>query len=1034
MKFARAARTGRHRRCSSRTHRSVVPTFHPIRPRVTRTALAGAILAALASPAAFSAIETCGEPQMLKGSEAAAVAWKDCTSDTWHLAVTAGGSAATIDYTGSVTSTSPASNIRRDSFESDDVLRTGDPTNLTFEMHVEGRGRDEFTFRHPATADVCLTLAQPGSRVLVGPNRTPVTSPVNLRTMGSCSTTPVAGPIDTCGQPPLLKDSEAAAIAWEDCGSGTWSFAVTGGGSNSLLSYTGSITSNASASSINRISLESDDVLNTSDLTDLRFNLKVAGPGQDQFSVSHPSSAEVCVDFDLPGNTLLVGPDRAPVSTPIDLRTMAACDGSGTGVTNPPPPPPPAPGPGPSPTDPGADYNHHAYLDDADRTDSVVNMGNSDVGEQPFPRITLGPIKTTAAPAMLAKYGGAAAKGFSFDWLARVQAENPDFIGKRIYCPQEYQGWTEQRCRQGSGIPFNGTGPNTANCDMYAGHWLYSPGSRLQASISATATTVRVADASRFDGGQYAVIYSGNPGAFNNPEHVQIQSVNRSTNTLTLSKRGFKSTARSHPSGAIIAQHVLGNGGGHPENWAYNMSTESPRDGTGRQMNQVAAAWLADNYDLDNVGRPTDASIEGILFDVDFHFVMQGGNQKRIDADNNLIEDRGVSPSGVNWWGDGLDEFYTRLRNRLPNVLIVGGVIEARGFTSLNGTQLEGWPQRGSYTSARTRYEDINGRMSAYSAHMHHGTEGPRYSEAINRQPTLLYPDGADVRPTSNAPFRFSFGLALLDDGYYGQQNWHVADPWWDEYSVDVRPGSPNYGRALRSNPTNESAIIENQGWMGMPLGPRFRVYSESQFALNRNLMPNSTFDSNLGNWDGEHVNLSRTTSVTQDGAGAMRVSSPTVPTLGADDAVVFGPSVSLQAGQEYTLVFSTRADEIRQIEVAFANMVQEIYLPAKWTRQVLTFRADRNVTVRPRLKVGREAPGFWLDSVYLFEGNADVFRRDFENAIVVVNATPSQRTVPLNGTFQRIRGTGQDPVNNGATVTQVTLPPYDAAVLVRPQ
>jgi hypothetical protein len=53
---------------------------------------------------------------------------------------------------------------------------------------------------------------------------------------------------------------------------------------------------------------------------------------------------------------------------------------------------------------------------------------------------------------------------------------------------------------------------------------------------------------------------------------------------------------------------------------------------------------------------------------------------------------------------------------------------------------------------------------------------------------------------------------------------------------------------------------------------------------------------------------------------------------------------------------------------------------------------------------------------------------------VVVVNATPSSRTVDLGGTFQRIRGTGQDPINDGASLTQVTLAPYDATILVRPQ
>ncbi len=47
---------------------------------------------------------------------------------------------------------------------------------------------------------------------------------------------------------------------------------------------------------------------------------------------------------------------------------------------------------------------------------------------------------------------------------------------------------------------------------------------------------------------------------------------------------------------------------------------------------------------------------------------------KDADVDNDLIVDDGISPAGVNLWGEGLDAFYERLRSRLPrNALIVGG-------------------------------------------------------------------------------------------------------------------------------------------------------------------------------------------------------------------------------------------------------------------------------------------------------------------------------------------------------------------------
>jgi len=61
------------------------------------------------------------------------------------------------------------------------------------------------------------------------------------------------------------------------------------------------------------------------------------------------------------------------------------------------------------------------------------------------------------------------------------------------------------------------------------------------------------------------------------------------------------------------------------------------------------------------------------------------------------------------------------------------------------------------------------------------------------------------------------------------------------------------------------------------------------------------------------------------------------------------------------------------------------------------------------------------------------VWRRDFDNGIVLVNPKGNgQQTVDLGGTFRKLSGT-QDPVtNNGAIVTSVTLAERDGIVLSR--
>jgi hypothetical protein len=107
--------------------------------------------------------------------------------------------------------------------------------------------------------------------------------------------------------------------------------------------------------------------------------------------------------------------------------------------------------------------------------------------------------------------------------------------------------------------------------------------------------------------------------------------------------------------------------------------------------------------------------------------------------------------------------------------------------------------------------------------------------------------------------------------------------------------------------------------------------------------------------------------------------------------------------------------------------------IPDYWVRRVMTFTADSTSNSAVVFQVGQESVPFLLDEVYLFEGNANVFKREFEHGLVVVNATGGTRNIPLGGTYLRIRGTGQDAVNDGSRVTSVTLAANDAAILVKP-
>jgi hypothetical protein len=63
-----------------------------------------------------------------------------------------------------------------------------------------------------------------------------------------------------------------------------------------------------------------------------------------------------------------------------------------------------------------------------------------------------------------------------------------------------------------------------------------------------------------------------------------------------------------------------------------------------------------------------------------------------------------------------------------------------------------------------------------------------------------------------------------------------------------------------------------------------------------------------------------------------------------------------------------------------------------------------------------------------------DVHRRDFQNGIAINNSSSETRTVDLGGRFTKLKGTQDPALNNGSTVTSVTIPPQDGIILLKPK
>lgn len=664
-----------------------------------------------------------------------------------------------------------------------------------------------------------------------------------------------------------------------------------------------------------------------------------------------------------------------------------------------------------------------AYMNDAE-TRQPFNDKALPTIDHKFPRIIMAETQSMAGDLeKFAKYQILTAGGGMIKKVANLQSLNPDLLYFRSLMTSEFLEYDQPYCTHSQSPAFENTASATSGCNVYAGHWLYQAGTTLKKAVNTSATTLPVADATRFQVGEYIVIYDAPAGSFKNAEHAKITGRNTSNHSITVA-RGFKSAKTQHSAGSIVAQHVNGQSGSKL-NWAYNISTQSPKDSNGRTFAQAALEFIKNNYSKDSKGAKTSVKVSGFLFDSDFYSVLK---TKKADVNNDLKTDHGKDANGTNWWGMGLENFYQSVRNAFPGKYVITGHQLARSFNSSHGTQMEGWPQSNGFHSVVPEYKTLNSELANYRYYMHHISKGPAATHVLTKTPTLTYRDGTSA--ATDRPFRFALGMGLLDDGYFGSQNAPAhPDVWYDEFSVITDKSSSSYGTAVRSS---EAAIRKNMGWLGKPLGGYTRIYNSSAFSPAASLISPGTFDSDINGWSGDNVSISRNTANAMDGSSSLMAGKHTRYQSELSNARIKGPAASLTKSNWYTLVFSATSSAPREIKANVGGYGERFLIGNTWRRYVMAFQAPASGSSRIAFTVGDENTNVWFDSVYLFKGNPNVFRRDFENGIIVVNGTGASTTVDLGGTFQRIKGTQSPSINNGQNLSKLSLSAWDAGILLR--
>lgn len=231
--------------------------------------------------------------------------------------------------------------VAGNNLESNDVVDASDPENVSYKLNVTGTWYDGFDFTYPSSANICFDVSTSGAKLLVGPNRTPITPPFNPETLGPCGTTAIYG------DPGYSTSKDDGTFLWQDASTGIWHLRISGGGSSSYDHNKGSLTSDKPLPSVTGYSLESSDVMNTSTSGKIDYDLIVGGTYEDGIDFSLSEGASACLDTGTGDAQVFVGSERVKVSSPFDIRTLAACGSASTEPpvtptqpTDPTPPPP----------------------------------------------------------------------------------------------------------------------------------------------------------------------------------------------------------------------------------------------------------------------------------------------------------------------------------------------------------------------------------------------------------------------------------------------------------------------------------------------------------------------------------------------------------------------------------------------------------------------------------------------------------------------------------------------------------------------
>jgi hypothetical protein len=177
---------------------------------------------------------------------------------------------------------------------------------------------------------------------------------------------------------------------------------------------------------------------------------------------------------------------------------------------------------------------------------------------------------------------------------------------------------------------------------------------------------------------------------------------------------------------------------------------------------------------------------------------------------------------------------------------------------------------------------------------------------------------------------------------------------------------------------------------------------------------------------------LSRDTGTAAVGSASARVTVSGVSSVAWAVAFNTNGELPIVAYQPYSATFWAKASAPRAITVA-AGLFSETRIPitTDWHQYQVSFVAQSSGSAELQFFLAEVVGDVWIDDAHFQSGVSNVYRRDFQNGVVLVNPSNQVMTVPLARDYRKILGSRDPATNDGSTVTQVTVNPSDALFLI---